>query len=443
MRIKSLELIGFKSFYDKTKIELSNGINAVVGPNGCGKSNIIDAIRWVLGEQNPRMLRAESMDELISNGTVVLKPYGMTEVSIVVENLPSLGFEEVNIKRRLYRSGESEYYINGVKSRLKDITEIFLDTGAGARGYSIIGQGKVEEFITAKPEEKRRLIEEVAGVLKYKTRRKETQSRIESTRENLSRVSDMKSEVLRQMESLSRQAEKAEEYKRLTEELKTLEIKILSAKSLSLEAEKKGLLQKKSEIDEELRGLREQKEIKNRVLNEAEVQSSNIDGSINEVEEEIYSIKSQISEKRSFVEFVNKEGTSIDEFINKLRKEISTLEIEIGQINETVNKKKAELNESESEKENIESQLNLKVNELEELKVESVNNKSELDQTKKVLFEILNNYSSVKGSAAGLTKELEELTVRKERVEKDKESLEQIIASSRINSVIWKKSLTV
>ena len=226
MRIKSIELIGFKSFYNKTKLELSNGINAVVGPNGCGKSNIIDAMRWVLGEQNPRMLRAEGMEELIANGTDVLKPLGMAEVTLVVENLPGIGFEEVNIKRRYYRSGESEYSINGVKCRLKDIAELFLDTGAGARGYSIIGQGKVEEFITAKPEEKRRLIEEVAGVVKYKTRRKETQSRIESTRENLSRVSDMTNEVSRQMESLSRQAEEAEEYKKLTEHLKLLELNI-------------------------------------------------------------------------------------------------------------------------------------------------------------------------------------------------------------------------
>ncbi|MGI9534136.1 MAG: chromosome segregation SMC family protein, partial [Thermodesulfobacteriota bacterium] len=426
MRIKSLELIGFKSFYDKTKIELSNGINAVVGPNGCGKSNIIDAIRWVLGEQSPKMLRAESMDELISNGTDVLKPYGMTEVSMVVENLPGLGFEEVNIKRRLFRSGESEYYINGVKSRLKDITELFLDTGAGVRGYSIIGQGKVEEFITAKPEEKRRLIEEVAGVVKYKTRRKETNSRIESTRENLSRISDMKSEVLRQMESLSRQAEKADEYKKLNEELRTLEIKILNAKSSTLEADKRNLLQKKSELEREISQLKEQKDIKNSVLNEAEVQSSNIDQSINEIEEELYSLKTDITEKRSFIEFVSKEGLSIDEFINKLKKEITTLENDTNHINETINKKKTDLQQSETEDQNIQSQLSLKVKELEDLKVESVNNKEELDQTKKVLFEILNNYSSVKGSAVGINKELEELTLRRERVEKDKSGLAEI-----------------
>ena len=426
MRIKSLELIGFKSFYDKTRIELSNGINAVVGPNGCGKSNIIDAIKWVLGEQNPRMLRAGSMDELISNGTEMLKPYGMTEVSMVVNNLPSLSFDEVNIKRRLYRSGESEYYINGVKSRLKDITELFLDTGAGARSYSIIGQGKVEELITAKPEEKRKLIEEVAGVVKYKTRRKETQSRIESTRENLSRVSDMRSEVLRQMESLSRQAEEAEKYKKLTEKLKTLEIKILNAKSSGLEAEKESLLHKKSELDREISRFQEQKEIKTKVLNEAEFKSSDIDESMDEIEGEIYSVKSQIGEKKSFVEYVGKEEISIDEFINRLKKEITSLQNEINQIKENINKKKTDLQQSKSENRNIESQLNSKVRELEELKIESVNNKTELEQTKKILFEVLNNYSSVKGSAAGISKELEELTLRRQRAEKDKAGLAEI-----------------
>ena len=426
MRIKSLELIGFKSFYDKTKIELSNGINAVVGPNGCGKSNIIDAIRWVLGEQNPRMLRAESMDELISTGTDILKPFGMCEVSMVVENLPGLGFEEVSIRRRLFRSGESEYYINGVKSRLKDITELFLDTGAGARGYSIIGQGKVEEFITAKPEEKRRLIEEVAGVVKYKTRRKETNSRIESTRENLSRVADMKSEVFRQMESLSRQAQKAEEYKNLTEELKQLEIKILNAKSSSLQAERSSFLEKKSGLDSEIKQLNEQKELKNKILNEEETQSNNIEQSIYEVEEEIFSIKSEMTEKRSFIEFVSKEGETIDEYIGKLNKEVTSLEEEIKQITDSVEEKKSELEKYEIENREVESQLNAKSNELDELKVESVNNKTELEQTKKVLFEILNNYSTVKGSAVGITKELEDLTVRKERVEKDKDGLREI-----------------
>src|SRR3989304_996912 len=160
MKIRSLELIGFKSFYEKTTVQFQDGINAIVGPNGCGKSNILDAIRWVLGEQNPRRLRAEGMEEVVSNGGETSKPLGMGEVSLALTEVSHKGYEEVVIKRRLFRSGESEYYINGTPCRLKDITEMFLDTGAGARAYSTVDQGKVEHLITAKPEEKRTLIEE-------------------------------------------------------------------------------------------------------------------------------------------------------------------------------------------------------------------------------------------------------------------------------------------
>ncbi|MEE8135751.1 MAG: AAA family ATPase, partial [Thermodesulfobacteriota bacterium] len=181
MKITSLEINGFKSFYNKTKIRFHNQLCAIVGPNGCGKSNIIDAIRWILGEQNPRQLRADAMEQLISNGSELLKPLGMAEVSLILEQVPNYNFEEVEIKRRVFRSGESEYYLNGVSCRLKDITDIFIDTGSGARAHSVIGQGSVDKLITAKPEEKRTLIEEVAGIRKYKIRRRETETRIKTT----------------------------------------------------------------------------------------------------------------------------------------------------------------------------------------------------------------------------------------------------------------------
>ena len=149
MKIKSIELIGFKSFYEKTVIHFHSRINAVVGPNGCGKSNILDAIRWILGEQNPRRLRAEGMEEVIANGGESLKPLGMAQVSLAITDVSKDGFDEIVIKRRLFRSGESEYYINGTPCRLKDITEMFMDTGIGARAYSNIGQGKVEHLLRA------------------------------------------------------------------------------------------------------------------------------------------------------------------------------------------------------------------------------------------------------------------------------------------------------
>ena len=175
---------------------------------------MIDAIRWILGEQNPRLLRAEVMEQLISNGSELLKPVGMAEVSLILEQVPKYNFEEVEIKRRVFRSGESEYYFNGVSCRLKDITDIFIDTGSGARTHSIIGQGSVDKLITAKPEEKRTLIEEVAGIRKYKIRRRETETRIKTTKENLSRVQDMVNEVKRQMDTLSLQAKTSRGFQR-------------------------------------------------------------------------------------------------------------------------------------------------------------------------------------------------------------------------------------
>lgn len=431
MRIKSLELIGFKSFYNKTKLELGNGINAVVGPNGCGKSNIIDAMRWVLGEQNPRMLRADSMDELIANGTDMLKPLGMAEVSLVVEKLPGIGFEEVNIKRRFYRSGESEYSINGVKCRLKDISELFMDTGAGARGYSIIGQGKVEEFITAKPEEKRKLIEEVAGVVKYKTRRKETHSRIESTRENLSRISDMTNEVSRQMESLSRQAEEAEEYKKLTEHLKLLELNILQVRLDKLTKENDGLQSDKSRLSVSISELSSKKDQSYQALRDSEIANNKFNEEINKHDNEIYTLKSEINEKNSYQDYVIKESSGIDEYINKLKKEIASIESEKGEIRETVVNKRNYLERNEEEKNSIQSELQTLEKDLDNLRQKSTNNKSELENTKSILFDILNNYSTIKGSAVGIGKELEELKSRRVRLQADIEKLSETVNGSK------------
>lgn len=425
MYIKSLELIGFKSFHDRTKVEFHKGINAVVGPNGCGKSNIIDAIRWVLGEQNPRMLRADNMKDLVSNGSDMLRPYGMAEVSMIVTNLPGLSFEDVNIKRRLYRSGESEYYINGVENRLKDITELFLDTGAGAQSYSIIGQGKVEEFITAKPEEKRKLIEEVAGVVKYKTRRKETQSRIKTTLEHLTRVADMKSELLIQMKSLSKQAKEAEKYKRLNNELAILEISILDLQSSKMETEKNALLQTKFELEDKITKLQEQKDSKTKVLSEGELKSSNIDESMDKLEEEVHAIESQINEKKTFLEYADKQRENINEFIDRLEKDIESLENEKGQNNKDIDKKRGYLEQYESIKHKTELQLKVKTEELEKLKAESDSNKTELEQSKKLFFDILNKHSSIKGTAEGVSKELEEIKLRKTKIEQEKADLKK------------------
>ena len=205
MRIEKIELIGFKSFADKTTFALHPGITSIVGPNGCGKSNIVDAIRGVLGEQSAKSLRGEKMEELIFNGSATKKPKGMSEVSIVVSGMNGAGSnngegqDHVTVTRRLYRSGESEYMINKSTCRLKDIKDVFLDTGLDSKGYSILDQGRIGEILNSKPIERRFIIEEVAGVMKYKIRRAEALSKLDSSRLNLVRINDIIAEVRKQI----------------------------------------------------------------------------------------------------------------------------------------------------------------------------------------------------------------------------------------------------
>jgi chromosome segregation protein len=233
MRIEKIELIGFKSFADKTTFALHPGITCIVGPNGCGKSNVVDAFRWVLGEQSAKSLRGEKMEEVIFNGSATKKPKGMSEVSMVVSGMngtaPSNGegqSDYVTVTRRLYRSGESEYMINKSSCRLKDIKDVFLDTGLDFKSYSILEQGRIGEILNSKPLERRFIIEEVAGVMKYKIRRAEALSKLDSSRLNLVRINDIIVEVKKQINILDRLAKKAERYKKLSSEMHAIELKI-------------------------------------------------------------------------------------------------------------------------------------------------------------------------------------------------------------------------
>ncbi len=230
MRIKKLELQGFKSFKDRTLITFDEGITGIVGPNGCGKSNIVDALVWVMGEMSAKHLRGAVMEDVIFAGSQDYAPTGMAEVSLILENnggsfpVKYLNFSEIMVTRRLYRGGESEYFINKEVSRLKDIQEIFMDTGAGAKGFSIIEQGQIGKIIVSKPFEKRSLIEEVAGITKFKARKKESERKLKATDQNLLRLADIIRELKRQLDSLQRQAQKAESYKKLKDELREKEL---------------------------------------------------------------------------------------------------------------------------------------------------------------------------------------------------------------------------
>lgn len=233
MRIEKIELTGFKSFADKTSFILHSGITCIVGPNGCGKSNIVDAFRWVLGEQSAKSLRGDKMEEVIFNGSAFKKPKGMAEVTLVVAGMNGAGGNNgqgendmVHTTRRLYRSGESEYMLNKTPCRLKDIKDIFLDTGLEVRSYSILEQGRIGEILNSKPVERRFIIEEVAGVMKYKARKAEALSKLESSRTNLIRINDIVAEIKKQINILDRLAKKAERYKKLSSELHAIEVKI-------------------------------------------------------------------------------------------------------------------------------------------------------------------------------------------------------------------------
>ncbi len=227
MYLKSLEILGFKSFPEKTVIDFNKGVTAIVGPNGCGKSNITDAIRWVLGEQSVRTLRGDRMEDVIFSGTQTRKAMSYAEVSITIDNsngkLP-IDYAEIQVTRRLYRSGESEYLLNRIPCRLKDITMFFMDTGLGRDGYSIVGQGKVDSILSNKPEDRRRVFEEASGIVKYKTRKIEAERRLAATEQNMVRVDDILNELSLQIEPLAEQSAKAKTYLKLHDALREKEI---------------------------------------------------------------------------------------------------------------------------------------------------------------------------------------------------------------------------
>jgi len=240
LRIKKLELIGFKSFKDRTVIQFDAGITGIVGPNGCGKSNIVDALMWVMGDQSAKDLRASQMTDVIFAGAENYAPHGMCEVSLTLENdggpFPAkyLKHSEIMVTRRLHRNGEGEYFINKEAARLKDVQEIFMDTGAGSKGFSIIAQGMIGKIITSKPEDRRMLIEEAAGITKFKARKKESQRKLQSTDQNLVRLQDIIGELKRQIDSLQRQAQRAERYRNIKNQIEDLELWLSSAQYVEL-----------------------------------------------------------------------------------------------------------------------------------------------------------------------------------------------------------------
>ncbi|RMF15627.1 MAG: chromosome segregation protein SMC, partial [Gammaproteobacteria bacterium] len=241
MRLKAIKLAGFKSFVDPTTVSFPSNMSAIVGPNGCGKSNIIDAVRWVMGESSAKHLRGESMTDVIFNGSTARKPVGQASIELIFDNTQGklvgeyAAFSEISVKRRVTREGQSQYFLNGSKCRRKDVTDLFLGTGLGPRSYAIIEQGMISRLIESKPEELRVFIEEAAGISRYKERRKETESRIRRTQENLERLRDVREELDRQLEKLRRQARDAERYKALKGDERALTARLTALRWTALD----------------------------------------------------------------------------------------------------------------------------------------------------------------------------------------------------------------
>ena len=290
MYLKSIEIHGFKSFANKIVFDFHNGITGIVGPNGSGKSNVADAVRWVLGEQSAKQLRGASMQDVIFAGTENRKPLSYAYVAITLDNADhqlAVDYSEVTVARRVYRSGESEYLINGNPCRLKDVSELFYDTGIGKEGYSIIGQGQIERILSGKPEERRELFDEAAGIVKYKRRKVTAQKKLESERENLVRVNDILTELERQVGPLEKQSETARIYLKKKEELKTLDVNMFLLEMERIETQTKEVEEKFKIADTQLKEDNEAYENIKAEYEKKEQDMEEMDAKITEIREEL------------------------------------------------------------------------------------------------------------------------------------------------------------
>ena len=420
MYLKRIEVHGFKSFANKITFQFDNGITGIVGPNGSGKSNVADAVRWVLGEQKVKQLRSSSMQDVIFSGTELRKPMGYAYVSITLDNadhsLP-IDFEEVTVSRRVYRSGESEYLINGAPCRLRDIYEMFYDTGIGKEGYSIIGQGQIDMILSSKPEDRRELFDEAAGIVKFKRRKDTAVKKLEDERNNMLRVSDILSELEKQVGPLEKQSEVAKEYLKKKEELKVLDVNMFL-----LETDKiKGQL---AQFDEKL-------QIASSDFAEAKESYESIKEDYDRIEEMVATLDASIEEKRQKLsdnsvkrEKLEGEIKVLQEKINSAKSNNEHFVSRRNSLSGDIAFKEQELNRLLASKAELDVSVNAQVGERDEAKaalaeiqkkIEALS--SDVEKNQNDIIETLNERVSIKSAMGRYESMLEQINIRKAEIQ--------------------------
>ena len=425
MQLKKLEIQGFKSFADKTEILFLDGITTIVGPNGSGKSNISDAIRWVIGEQSAKNLRGTKMEDVIFAGTEARKKVGFAEVSMYLDNsdgtLP-IDYSEVIVTRRVYRSGESNYLINGNECRLKDIQAIFMDTGLGKDGYSIISQGKVDELLSNKSEERRHVFEEAAGIVKYRTRKEEATRKLENTQSTLQRVGDVIAEIEKTIGPLEVKAQTAKKFLQLRDELKLLDVKLF-INSVDNNAEN---IQK---VEEMLNTLQEDIEKQENLSSQNETKKAELKQKIQELADKIEELREKFFQVENEKEKLNSKISLLDANSNASNANINRLNNEILEDKEKVNLLKEELEKRAQKRENVfknkekfEIELQQKEEELSKIVATLDEKGMQIEELKKVIdsnndrkFELKNQISSIDATIEAERKQLEEKKKQNEK----------------------------
>ena len=394
MYLKRLELQGFKSFADKTILEFMPGITTVIGPNGSGKSNISDAIRWVLGEQSIKSLRGAKSEDIIFAGTQNRKSLGFAEASLVFDNndgkLP-IEYAEVTVTRRIYRTGETGYFINKTPCRLKDILELFMDTGIGKDGYSIIGQGKIDEILSNKSEDRRHIFEEAAGIVKYRSRKEDSEKKLERAKLNLLRINDILAEIENNIEPLKIQSEKAKKFLSLREDLKGIEVGLFLY-NIDLYKER---LEKITADEEIMNATYESEENSQKLKNE---EKNNLKLEINNLIEEIEKMQNIGFESTNQIEKINSNINVSEERINNIKENNIRYETEINELNEKINELKEEEKQKIAKKENLynnkekfEKELKEKEEELSKLTTKLSSKQLEIENKKRIIEENTDN----------------------------------------------------